>query len=34
MHKSHTAGKADCIAAGKSVIITCSYPRPRFCMGK
>jgi len=34
MHKSHTTGKANCIVAGKSVIITCSYPRPSFRMGK
>jgi len=34
MHKSHTTGKAGCIAAGKNVIITCPYPSPSFHMDK
>jgi len=34
MHKSHTTRKADCIAAGKNVIITCPYPSPSFHMDK
>jgi hypothetical protein len=32
MHKFHTRGKADCIAAGKNVIITCPYPSLSFHM--